>query len=329
MTTPSKTSQGYGLIYNALHDGLRGEWLLNYRGGLGFSSPTSRPRSASGAHGSSTTSLDDGAVAAIRPRRGANMTQCRWRRRPRSRFYSRHVATLGRRGDTRREIPGIPLPRCVDDEVLAGDLSKYDWVHLHHEDFHRSVQQAVTSAIEGAVVHRTGDRDLTTARRHGFRPPGPPLKKAVAEGIRTFVERGGCCSPCGGRQRRSILPSGSHVDIAGVFSDWHPDWIRMRMGKVIVAATLAFPGRQTRDLASIQFDERHRWTPGERPSRKARWECLPSSRLREIRSRGHHAGEDHRTAIPDFYGVRPASPRHPADPTDVVLAFEEWRPMGE
>src|SRR6185312_17565661 len=29
----------------------------------------------------------------------------------------------------------IPYDKVYDDEVLAGDLPKYDWLHLHHEDF--------------------------------------------------------------------------------------------------------------------------------------------------------------------------------------------------
>ena len=30
---------------------------------------------------------------------------------------------------------GIPFDKVWDDEVLAGALSKYEWVHLFHEDF--------------------------------------------------------------------------------------------------------------------------------------------------------------------------------------------------
>ena len=29
----------------------------------------------------------------------------------------------------------IPYTQLYDDEVLRGDLPKYDWLHLHHEDF--------------------------------------------------------------------------------------------------------------------------------------------------------------------------------------------------
>ena len=29
----------------------------------------------------------------------------------------------------------IPFETIYDDEVLGGNLSQYDWLHLHHEDF--------------------------------------------------------------------------------------------------------------------------------------------------------------------------------------------------
>ena len=29
----------------------------------------------------------------------------------------------------------IPFDRIYDEDILAGKLAKYDWLHLHHEDF--------------------------------------------------------------------------------------------------------------------------------------------------------------------------------------------------
>ena len=45
-------------------------------------------------------------------------------------------AAVGRRRDAwRSSTPRSPTRRLWDDEVLRGDLPKYDWLHLHHEDF--------------------------------------------------------------------------------------------------------------------------------------------------------------------------------------------------
>ena len=33
------------------------------------------------------------------------------------------------------EYAEIPYARVFDEEVLAGKLAEYDWLHLHHEDF--------------------------------------------------------------------------------------------------------------------------------------------------------------------------------------------------
>ena len=33
------------------------------------------------------------------------------------------------------EYAKVPYDKIWNDEILRGDLAKYDWLHLHHEDF--------------------------------------------------------------------------------------------------------------------------------------------------------------------------------------------------
>ena len=33
------------------------------------------------------------------------------------------------------EYANVPYDKIWNDEILRGDLEKYDWLHLHHEDF--------------------------------------------------------------------------------------------------------------------------------------------------------------------------------------------------
>jgi hypothetical protein len=54
----------------------------------------------------------------------------------------------------------VPYATLWDPEVLRGDLSKYDWLHLHHEDFHRPAGQ-VLRRLRG---RRDGTRTSASSR---------------------------------------------------------------------------------------------------------------------------------------------------------------------
>ena len=58
--------KAYGLTYNALKDGARGEWLLNYRGGSFLLPDTPEIRRRAGLDGVSVQPVDDAALATIR-----------------------------------------------------------------------------------------------------------------------------------------------------------------------------------------------------------------------------------------------------------------------
>src|ERR1700733_5286831 len=213
--------KAYGLTYNALHDGLRGEWLLNYRGGsfLLPALPDLARRAA--LDGISTTALDDGAVAAIRAEiAGANMDSVPLEKAPTVAIYKPPTSPPWDDAVTLAvKYAGIPFTQVWDDEVLAGDLSKYDWVHLHHEDFTGQFNKLYLSYRGAPWFIEEVQRDMATAQRHGFTTV-PALKKAVADGIRGFVERGGLLfAMCGATETLDLAIAGRDVDIAGVFSD--------------------------------------------------------------------------------------------------------------
>src|SRR5580700_4777254 len=66
--------KAYGLAYNVLRDGLRGEWLLNYRGGSFLLPDSPELRRRATLDGVTISALDDAAVSAIRTEiAGANM----------------------------------------------------------------------------------------------------------------------------------------------------------------------------------------------------------------------------------------------------------------
>jgi hypothetical protein len=129
--------RAYGLTFSALKNGDRAEWWINYRGGsfLLPDSPALRRKAA--LDGVSVTPIDDAAIAAARREIAqSNMDAIPLEKAPRVAIYSPpktppwdDAVTLALR------YAGIEYTQIWDDDVLSTDLSKFDWVHLFHEDF--------------------------------------------------------------------------------------------------------------------------------------------------------------------------------------------------
>jgi hypothetical protein len=320
--------KAYGLTYNALHDGLRGEWLLNYRGGSFLLPDTPELRRRAALDGITTESVDDAAVGALRAQiAGANMDSVPLEKAPTVAIYKPPTSppwddavTLAVR------YAGIAFTQVWDDEVLAGDLSKYDWVHLHHEDFTGQFNKLYLNYRGAPWFIEQVQRDLATARRHGFATV-PALKKTVADGVRGFVERGGLLfAMCGATETLDLAIAGREVDIDGVFSDGTPmdpeadaklDWSR----------ALAFRGARLETSPGINSMSDIDGHQVNVPSRK---QPLGAFTLFAFSAKFDPVAtmlvQDHRTAIPDFYGVTTSFTKTTLKPTDVVLGYEEGAP---
>jgi hypothetical protein len=210
-----------------------------------------------------------------------------------------------------------------DDEVVRGELSKYDWVHLHHEDFTGQLSKFYI-AYRGApwfamqVQQSTGD-----ARRLGFSNV-PALKKAVGEGIRAFVERGGFLfAMCGATETLELAVAGHDVDIAGSFSDGTPvdpdadakmNWER----------SFAFRNAHVEQspIVNAMSD-----IDGHQVNVASRRQPLGAFTLFAFSAKFDPVAtmlvQDHRSVIPDFYGVTTSFTKATLKPSVRVLAFEE------
>jgi hypothetical protein len=51
----------------------------------------------------------------------------------------------------------IPYKTVWDEEVLNGELEKYDWLHLHHEDFSASMAVLYELQRHAVVSGRGGE----------------------------------------------------------------------------------------------------------------------------------------------------------------------------
>lgn len=84
----------------------------------------------------------------------------------------------------------IPFDKVYDDELLKDDLAKYDWLHLHHEDFTGQYGKFWFSFHNEAWYQKEQKTAEASAAKHGFKKVSQ-LKLAIAKKIRDFTAGGG------------------------------------------------------------------------------------------------------------------------------------------
>ena len=320
--------RAYGLTFSALKAGGRADWFLNYRGGSFLLSDEPAVRRKAALDGVSIEAVDDAVVQQIRREVAAgNMDAISLEKAPRIAIYSPPKAppwddavTLALR------YAGIEYSQIWDDEVLRTDLSKFDWVHLHHEDFTGQMNKLYISFRDAPWFLEQRDRDLATAQRNGFSNV-PALKKAVSGRLRAFVERGGFLfAMCGATETLEMAMAAQAVDIAGPFSDGTPmdpeadskmDWPH----------TFAFQNVHLETSAGVNSMSD---IDGHQVNVPARRQPLGAFSLFNFSAKFDPVAsmlvQDHRNVIPDFYGVTTSFSRSTLKPGVTILATEEGAP---
>ncbi len=320
--------KAYGLAFQAIKTVRRAEWLLNYRGGafLVPDAPDMRRRAA--LDGIRTEPVSDGDVARIRAEiAGGNMDAVVLERAPRVAIYRPKdqppwddAVTLA------LTYAGIDFESIWDDEVLNGELSEYDWVHLHHEDFTGQFNKLYLAYRDAPWFIAQRQRDEATAARFNLSNV-PALKKAVADGIRQFVEKGGFLfAMCGATESLDLAIAAFAVDITGPFSDGTPidtdadarmDWMR----------TFAF--RNARIEASPYVNALSD-IDGHQVNVPARRQPLGTFTLFDFSAKLDPVAamlvQNHRTVIRDFFGVTTSFNKAVLKPGVTVLASEQGAP---
>jgi hypothetical protein len=320
--------KAYGLTYHALKLGMKAEWLLNYRGGSFLLPADAALQRKASLDGVSLEETSNAQVASIRAEiAGANMESVPLEKAPKVAIYTPPQSPPWDDAVTLAlQYAGIEYTTVWDEEVLAGDLSKYDWLHLHHEDFTGQLNKFYIAYRGAPWFTDQVDREKATARKLGFANI-PSLKKAVADGIRGFVERGGFLfAMCGATETLELAIAGHDVDIAGEFADGSPmddradskmDWER----------SLAFrnarlePSPYINSMSDID---------GHQVNVQGRRQPLGAFTLFGFSAKFDPVAamlvQNHRTVIPDFYGVTTSFSRATLKPGATVLGYEESTP---
>ena len=97
------------------------------------------------------------------------------------------------------EYADIPYDQVWDDDVLKGVLEKYDWLHLHHEDFTGQYGKFYARQHQTEWYQAEVRMNEEMAARLGFAKVSQ-MKLAVALAIKKYIAQGGfvfsMCSAC-------------------------------------------------------------------------------------------------------------------------------------
>lgn len=193
--------KAYGLAWHVLARGADVRWLLNYRGGSFLIPAIGGVESEARVRGVLLEQVGGAEIAAImKTIEGSNMETVLLEKAPEIAIYAPpNKQPWDDAVMMALEYAQIPYTVVYDREVLSGELPKYDWLHLHHEDFTGQYGKFYAGYRGAEWYIRQQILFEEIAASLGFDKVSDE-KKAVAEMIREYVRDGGflfaMCSAC-------------------------------------------------------------------------------------------------------------------------------------
>jgi len=216
--------RAYGLTYLALERGENAEWLLNYRGGSFLLEDSPENRRQSLLRGVYVEPLAPGGEALIYQEiEQQNMEAILLEKAPRVAVYAPPIVEPWDDAVILAlDYAEIPFDRIYDEEVHAGRLAEYDWLHLHHEDF-----TGQYGKFYAGFRHAEWYRDRQAlfeerARAAGFGKVWQH-KHATIVAVREYVARGGFLfAMCSATDSFDIALAAGNTDIVDTVYDGDP-----------------------------------------------------------------------------------------------------------
>ena len=210
--------KAYGITYWALKNGLETDWLLNYRGGSFLMKYSQTMESECKIRGVSYEVIADAKVNVILNEindPSVNMDMVKLEKEPKRAVYSpKNKLPWDDAVTMVLTYAEIPYDILYDDEVLKGDLPKYDWLHLHHEDFTGQYNRFWSAFRNAGWYMEDVKLQEATSKRNGFKKVSE-MKLEVARNIRNFCTGGGFMfAMCSGPETIDIALAANGTDIA-------------------------------------------------------------------------------------------------------------------
>ena len=209
--------KAYGIAYWTLENGLTIEWLLNYRGGSFLMPHLKTIEEELTIRGVKYEVLTDGQVNSIKNEIGnpaVNMEIVQLEKAPKIAVYSPpNLQPWDDAVTMVLEYAEIKYDKIYDSAIVMGVLPKYDWMHLHHEDFTGQYGKFYSSASGQAWYQRQVINAEKDAKLLGYKKVSE-LKLAVAKSLKNFVIGGGFLfTMCSGTDSFDIALAAEETDI--------------------------------------------------------------------------------------------------------------------
>ena len=218
--------KAYGIAYWILQNNENVDWMLNYRGGSFATKHSKKIEQECLIRGVSFEVLADGQYTKIlndiaNPE--VNMDVVKMEKAPKIAVYSPKYAQPWDDAVTLvLTFAEIPYDVVYDDEVLTGMLPKYDWLHLHHEDFTGQYGKFYGQYRNQSWYQEQVRTMEASAAQHGFKKVSD-LKLGVAQKIRDYVSGGGFMfAMCSATDTYDISLAAEHTDICDHMFDGDP-----------------------------------------------------------------------------------------------------------
>ncbi len=218
--------KAYGIAFAALKQGITVNWLLNYKGGsfaMAYNKDIELMCKQRGVSYKKITDAEYTAVAKKIAAPGFNGAVVKLEKAPKIAVYSPlnkepwdDAVTLA------MTYAEIPFDKIYVDEVLAGELDKYDWLHLHHEDFTGQYGKFWNQFRNASWYINDQKTAEALAAKHGYKKVSQ-MQLAVVKKIRDFVGSGGnMFAMCSATETFDIALAAEGTDICDVPFDGDP-----------------------------------------------------------------------------------------------------------
>lgn len=209
--------KAYGVTFRALQKNLTADWLLNYRGGsflIDYSDKVASDCRISGVSFTEISASQSASIYSEVQSADVNMEVMRLEKPPKIAVYVPpgfqpwdDAVTMA------LEYSGIPYDKIWNEEIVTGGLEKYDWLHLHHEDFTGQYGKFYASFSNAPWYIEQQLRYEEDAKRLGFRKVSE-LMRDVALKIKKYIGDGGFLfAMCSATDSYDIALSAANTDI--------------------------------------------------------------------------------------------------------------------
>lgn len=218
--------KAYGIAYWSIEHQVEIQWLLNYKGGSFLIPYGENIRRECTIRGVSFEILSDGSALNLLTQiasPSANMEAVKLEKAPKIAVYSPpgnqpwdDAVTLV------LTYAEIPYDIIYDEDVLNDELAKYDWLHLHHEDFTGQYGKFYGSFRMVAWYIEQKRQAEIDARALGYSKVSE-LKRDVALRIKEYLAGGGFLfAMCSATDSYDIALASEGVDICEPMFDGDP-----------------------------------------------------------------------------------------------------------